>query len=116
MWLAKPRVQRFWGEYDSEFLNRALSSSHSFPAIGLWDGVPFGYFEIYWVKEDVLGQTLGHEANDWDRGLHMFVGEEWARGRVPSWLSGLVHWCFCLDMRTMSVCLEPRVDNEKYAA
>jgi hypothetical protein len=79
----------------------------------MWDGVPFGYFEIYWVKEDPLGQKLGDLIGDWDRGLHILVGEEWARGRVPTWLSSLVHWCLTADFRTMSICLEPRVDNER---
>ncbi|ROV92176.1 hypothetical protein VMCG_09286 [Cytospora schulzeri] len=93
MWLSNPRVAKFWGGYVPNFLTNALASRHSFPAIGMWDGVPFGYFEIYWVKEDVLGRYA--DADDWDRGLHVFVGEEWARG-------------------TMSVCIEPRVDNQRF--
>ncbi|KAH8882345.1 hypothetical protein GQ53DRAFT_753806 [Thozetella sp. PMI_491] len=114
-WMANPRVQRFWGAYEPNFLSNALSSRHSFPAIGLWDGVPFGYFEIYWVKEDVLGRYVGgNEIGDWDRGYHIFVGEEWARGRAPTWLSSLVHWSFCADYRTTSICIEPRVDNERF--
>jgi N5-hydroxyornithine acetyltransferase len=113
-WLSKPRVQEFWGAYTPNFLENALCSKHSFPAIGMWDGVPFGYFEIYWVKEDALGRHMGGEANDWDRGLHLLVGEEWARGRVAVWSTALIHWCLAVDYRTMNVCLEPRVDNQKY--
>ena len=112
-WLSKPRVSKFWGEFTDEFLTTAISSRHSFPVIGMWDGVPFGYFEIYWVKEDVLGRQLGSDSGDWDRGLHVIVGEEWARNRVSSWLSSLVHWCLTADYRTMNVCLEPRVDNDR---
>lgn len=114
MWMSNPRVKAFWGEYTASFLDNALSCAHSFPVIGLWDGVPFGYFEIYWVKEDVLGQSLGSEVQEFDRGLHVLVGEEWARGRVPTWLTGLAHWVFTADYRTMNVCLEPRVDNERF--
>lgn len=110
-WLGRPRVQAFWGAYDAGFLPAALRSRHSFPAIGLWDGVPFGYFELYWVKEDALGRRF--DAADFDRGLHVLVGEDWARGRVPAWLSSLVHYCWQADYRTMNVCLEPRVDNER---
>ncbi|KAL6852565.1 hypothetical protein ACO1O0_007111 [Amphichorda felina] len=113
MWLNNPRVKQFWGDYKHSFLHKALDSTHSFPAIGLWDGVPFGYFEIYWVKEDILGKHLGGEAEDWDRGLHVLIGEEWARGRVQKWLTALVHWCFAADYRTMNTCLEPRIDNER---
>ncbi|KAK2779382.1 lysine N-acyltransferase [Colletotrichum kahawae] len=113
-WLANPRVQEFWGDYTPNFLENALSSKHSFPVIGMWDGIPFGYFEIYWVKEDILGQKLGNDADNWDRGIHLFIGEEWARGRVPAWLSSLVHWCLTDDYRTMNVCLEPRIDNTRF--
>ncbi|KAM3503176.1 hypothetical protein MY11210_008813 [Beauveria gryllotalpidicola] len=112
-WFAKPRVSAFWGKFTPEFLPNAVKLKHSFPAIGLWDGVPFGYFEIYWVKEDILGKVLGGEAGDFDRGLHVMVGEEWARGRASEWMTGLVHWCLTTDMRTMNVCLEPRIDNER---
>lgn len=110
-WLSKPRVAKFWGGYVPDFLNNVLASRHSFPVIGMWDGVPFGYFEIYWVKEDILGRYA--DADDWDRGLHVFIGEEWARGFVEIWLSSLVHWMLSADYRTMSVCIEPRVDNER---
>lgn len=109
MWLSNPRVAKFWGGYVPNFLTNALASRHSFPAIGMWDGVPFGYFEIYWVKEDILGRYAN--VDDFDRGIHVFVGEEWARGRVSSWMSSLVHWILCADNRTMGVCIEPRVDN-----
>lgn len=113
-WMAKPRVSEFWGDYHGEFLSNVLNMAHSFPVIALWDGIPFGYFEIYWVKEDILGQNLGREADDWDRGLHVLIGEEWARGRVPVWLSSLIHWCLTSDYRTMSICLEPRIDNARF--
>ncbi|KAG5927062.1 hypothetical protein E4U42_002649 [Claviceps africana] len=112
-WFRNPRVGEFWGDYVPDFLETGLGSKHSFPVIGLWDGVPFGYFEVYWVKEDVLGRHVGSEAGDWDRGVHIMVGEEWSRGRVAAWLTSLVHWCFTTDCRTMNVCLEPRVDNKR---
>lgn len=114
-WLSNPRVSAFWGEYMENFLPAILGSRHSFPVIGMWDGVPFGYFEIYWVKEDVLGKYSG-AADDYDRGFHVLIGEDWARGRVQPWLSGLVHYCLCADYRTNSVCIEPRVDNERSVA
>ncbi|KAK4161738.1 acyl-CoA N-acyltransferase [Cladorrhinum sp. PSN259] len=114
-WFGNPRVSAFWGEYPPTMLSTALQSRHSFPVIGMWDGVPFGYFELYWVKEDILGRYAGGSAiDDFDRGLHVLIGEEWARGRVQSWLTSLVHWAFCADNRTMSVCLEPRVDNARF--
>jgi hypothetical protein len=98
-----------------KFLEDSLSNRHSFPAFGCWDGRPFGYFEIYWVKEDKLGRLLGGDVGNYARGLHVLVGEKEFRGphRVRIWLDALVHYCWIADNRTETVVLEPRVDNEK---
>jgi len=120
-WMNSERVYKFWGcsgpqNVQETFLQSNLKSKHSFPVIGLWDGKPFGYFEIYWVKEDILGNHLGNGADDYDRGLHVLVGEENFRGknRVKCWITALAHWAFVQDYRTNAVVLEPRVDNERY--
>lgn len=119
-WMNDPRVAYSWGEegpesHQEQFLRGGLEKSHSFPVIGCWDGKPFGYFEIYWVKEDTLGKHLGGAVGDWDRGLHCLVGEPEFRGqhRVKIWLSALIHYCWLSDMRTNTVMMEPRVDNVK---
>ncbi|WPG98794.1 n(6)-hydroxylysine o-acetyltransferase [Acrodontium crateriforme] len=124
-WMNNPRVAYAWGEsgpmaHQEAFLRAHLSNKHSFPVIGSFDGKPFGYFEIYWAKEDNLAAhvatTQGAGAiDDWDRGLHVLVGEQAFRGpeRVKVWLSALVHHCFLADLRTSKVVMEPRVDNEK---
>jgi len=93
-----------------------ISSPRTLPAIGLWDGKPFGYFEIYWVKEDILGKHLGDRAGDYDRGVHVLVGENDFRGkqRVKAWITSLAHWAFMQDYRTNAVVLEPRIDNERF--
>ncbi|KAF2001890.1 aerobactin siderophore biosynthesis protein iucB [Amniculicola lignicola CBS 123094] len=120
-WMNDPRVSHFWGEdgpqsHQEEFLKNALSSKHLFPVIGCWDGKPFGFFELYWVKEDQLGKYLPH-VGDYDRGIHALVGEQEFRGmhRVKVWISALVHYMWLADNRTDTVILEPRVDNEKLA-
>ncbi|TVY81613.1 N(6)-hydroxylysine O-acetyltransferase [Lachnellula suecica] len=122
-WMNDSRVSRFWGcsgsqKVQEDFLRTNLTSNHSFPAIGLWDGKPFGYFELYWVKEDILGKHLGDGAGDFDRGIHVLVGEQEFRGkhRVQCWITALAHWAFVQDYRTNAVVLEPRVDNEKFIA
>ncbi|EMC98513.1 hypothetical protein BAUCODRAFT_66078 [Baudoinia panamericana UAMH 10762] len=125
-WMNDPRVSHSWGEHgpiahQEAFLKHNLASRHSIPVIGCFDGHPFGYFEIYWVKEDRLSAHLGNSGNsgggcgDWDRGLHVLVGEQEFRGqhRVRVWLSGLVHYCWLADLRTGGVLMEPRVDNGK---
>ncbi|RMZ74551.1 siderophore biosynthesis [Pyrenophora seminiperda CCB06] len=120
-WMNDPRVAHFWAEdgpqsHQEEFLRRGLQSKNSFPVIGCWDGKPFGYFELYWVKEDNLGKYLPM-VSDYDRGFHCLVGEQEFRGahRVRIWLSALVHYCWLADNRTERVMLEPRVDNAKLA-
>ena len=120
-WMNNPRVSDAWGvsgplEVQESFLINGLNDRHSFPVIGCWDGKPFGYFEIYWVKEDHLGRHLSSkDAGDFDRGFHALVGEQEFRGkhRVKVWMSALVHYCWLADMRTEKVFVEPRVDNEK---
>lgn len=119
-WMNDPRVSYSWGEdgpieHQEEFLKHGLTSRHSMPVIGCFDGKPFGFFEIYWVKEDRLAQYLGGDVGDWDRGLHVLVGEEEFRGphRIKVWLSALIHYCLLADSRTNAVMLEPRVDNVK---
>ncbi|KAL6702915.1 hypothetical protein ACN47E_000816 [Coniothyrium glycines] len=120
-WMNDSRVSHFWGEagpqsHQEQFLKNGLRSKNSFPVIGCWDGKPFGYFEIYWVKEDNLGKYLP-VVGEYDRGFHCLVGEQDFRGahRVKIWLSALVHYCWLADNRTERVLLEPRVDNEKLA-
>ncbi|KAK8215430.1 hypothetical protein M8818_002051 [Zalaria obscura] len=119
-WMNDPRVAYSWGEqgdlaHQEAFLKAGLESRHSFPVIGCFDGKPFGYFEIYWVKEDRLGMYLGGNVDNYDRGIHVLVGEQEFRGphRIRVWLSALVHYCWLADKRTEAVVLEPRVDNEK---
>lgn len=135
-WMNDPRVAEFWGEDGGDiektrgFLKKGLESQHCYPVIGSWDGEPFGYFEVYWVKEDALGKFVT-DCDNWDRGVHCLVGEQKFRGphRVGVWISSLVHckfiWMvlgdtlliaadmFLSDPRTQAVMLEPRVDNEK---
>ena len=118
-WMNDPLVAHSWGEdgpieHQQEFLKHGLTSKHSFPVIGCFDGKPFGFFEIYWVKEDRLGALIDN-VGDWDRGFHLLVGEKEFRGphRVRVWLSALVHYCWLADLRTNVAMLEPRVDNAK---
>ena len=118
-WMNDDRVNAAWGvggpvSTQEQFLRANLLNRHSFPVIGCWDGKPFGYFEIYWVKEDTLGRHAGG-IEDWDRGIHVLVGEQEFRGpeRVKVWMSALIHFCFLADSRTQRVLAEPRVDNTK---
>ncbi|KMU77672.1 aerobactin siderophore biosynthesis protein iucB [Coccidioides immitis H538.4] len=119
-WMNNPRINAAWGaagprSIQDAFLRKQLTSTFSFPALGCWDGKPFGYFEIYWIKEANIAKLLLSPVGNWDRGFHCLIGEEEYRSshRVQIWLSALVHYCWLADNRTENVILEPRVDNER---
>ncbi|EWC45292.1 hypothetical protein DRE_06019 [Drechslerella stenobrocha 248] len=142
-WMNNPRVAEFWGEqgpveHQQQFLEKCLASQHSFTAIGSWNDLDSSggltdwrdacFFDIYWVKEDHLAR-YANNVQDWDRGVHLLVGEDWARGRSRAWLDSIIHCkfaprspqrplqltraadIFLADPRTQSIFLEPRLDN-----
>jgi acetyl CoA:N6-hydroxylysine acetyl transferase len=117
-WMNDPRVARFWelsGDRDhhARYLASILTDPHVHPLIGLFNDAPFGYFEAYWAKEDRIAPF--YAVDDYDRGIHMLVGEDRWRGpqRVAAWLPSLVHYLFLADSRTRNVVAEPRADNAK---
>ncbi|MNO79543.1 N(6)-hydroxylysine O-acetyltransferase [compost metagenome] len=117
-WQNNPRVEAFWQEGGSlqqhrEYLCKLEADAHTVTLIGSFDDEPFAYFEAYWAKEDRIAPF--YPADDYDRGIHMLVGEEGHRGphKVASWLSALVHYLFLDDPRTQRVVAEPRADNGK---
>ena len=121
LWMNDPRVARFWeeeGDVDKHrrFIANALADPHVHPLIGCLDGQPFAYFEVYWAKEDRIAPF--YAVGDYDRGVHMLVGEAWARGpqHVAAWLPSLIHYILLDDPRTHVVVCEPRVDNARMIA
>jgi len=117
-WHNNPRVSAFWelaGSKDMhrEYLQKVTADAHMHPVFGCFDDKPFGYFEIYWAKEDRIAPY--YDVDDYDRGVHMLVGDEQLRGphRVAAWLPSLVHFMFLDDPRTRHVVAEPRADNAK---
>lgn len=120
-WMNNPRVNAAWGiagprDSQDRFLKDQLMDRHSFPVLGCWNGKPFGYFEIYWIKEDRLGGLIGGSVDDWDRGLKFLVynDEDRVSTKAQIWISALVHYCFLVDNRTHNIIMEPRIDSERY--
>jgi acetyl CoA:N6-hydroxylysine acetyl transferase len=100
-------------EQHREYLSKLDADPHTLTLIGCFDDQPFAYFEAYWAKEDRIAPF--YDVDNYDRGIHMLVGEENHRGphKVASWLSALVHYLFLDDPRTQRVVAEPRADNAK---
>lgn len=115
-WQNSARVAAFWqeeGDLDKHrrYLQELLDDPRVLPLIGCFDDQPFAYYEAYWAKEDRIAPF--YDVGDYDRGIHMLVGEENHRGphKVASWLSALTHYLFLDDPRTQRVVAEPRADN-----
>lgn len=120
-WQNSPRVLAFWQEGGSldhhrAYLQRLADDPHTLTLVGCFDDEPFAYFEAYWAKEDRIAPF--YAVDDYDRGIHMLVGEEHHRGphKVAAWLAGLTHYLFLDDPRTRRVVAEPRADNARMIA
>lgn len=117
-WMNDGRVAFFWELAQSEtelaaYLDKLNKDPHAFGLIGCYDGDPFGYFEIYWAKEDRLGSY--YDADDFDRGWHGLVGNRRHLGHAKTlaWLRGLTHYLFIDDIRTRRVVGEPKASHTK---
>lgn len=115
-WMNDPRVASFWNEEgDLEkhraYLSGLIADPHMLPMIGSFDDAPFAYFEIYWAKENRIAPF--YDADDWDRGWHVAVGEEAVRGRayISAWLPSLMHYLFLDDPRTQRIVGEPAASH-----
>lgn len=117
-WQNSARVAAFWQEEGDlathrRYLEELACDPRVLTLIGCFDDQPFAYYEAYWAKEDRIAPF--YEVGDYDRGIHMLVGEESHRGphKVASWLSALTHYLFLDDPRTQRVVAEPRADNAR---
>lgn len=117
-WQNKPRVNEFWEEAGTLDEHRAhlgnlAADPHCLQLIGCFDGEPFGFFDVYWAREDRIGPWC--DAAFYDRGIHMLVGEDHHRGphKIGCWLPSLVHYLFLDEPRTARIVSEPRSDNDR---
>ncbi|MGG6894976.1 MULTISPECIES: GNAT family N-acetyltransferase [Rhizobium] len=111
-WMNDPRVAAIWEDsgdlsYHRDFIAGRLADPRTLPLIGTFGGVPFGYFELYWAKEDRIGPH--YDADGFDRGWHVAIGEDNFRGKafVSAWLPSLMHYMFLADPRTRRIVGEP---------
>jgi acetyl CoA:N6-hydroxylysine acetyl transferase len=117
-WMNDEQVNAIWedgGDREKHLaiLEERLHDPHMLALIGHFDGVPFGYFEVYWAKENRLGPY--YDAQDYDRGWHVAIGEPAYRGKqwITAWLPSLMHFIFLDDPRTQRIVGEPRASHEQ---
>lgn len=117
-WMNDPAVAHFWQEEGDLAKHRAYLQAverdpHMSSLIACLDGQPFGYFEVYWAKENRLAPF--YDADDFDRGWHVLIGEPAYRGKpyATAWLPSISHYLFLSDSRTQRVMGEPRSDHHR---
>lgn len=117
-WMNQPRVDEFWHEagdmaYHERYLAGMIADPHVIPLIARFEEQSFGYFEVYWAKEDIIGPFCA--AGDYDRGCHVIIGEETCRGRgwFTAWLPSLLHFMFLDDPRTERIVQEPDIKHSR---
>lgn len=117
-WMNDPVVAAAWREEGDlarhhAYLEGLEADPHVITIVACLDNEAFGYFEVYWAKEDRLAPF--YDVDDFDRGWHVLIGEPAFRGKpfVSAWLPSISHYLFLNDCRTQRIVIEPRVDNYK---
>ncbi|KAG6887818.1 hypothetical protein C0992_010578 [Termitomyces sp. T32_za158] len=82
-WHNDERINSAWGERGSlethrDYIRGLLADPGVVPIMMRWNGELMGYVEIVWVKENHVAQYYPSDLSvgDWERGLHVLVGEE----------------------------------------
>jgi acetyl CoA:N6-hydroxylysine acetyl transferase len=111
-WMNDKQVNLVWEDAGNLATHRRIleerrDDPHMLALIAALDGKTFGYFEVYWAKENRLGPF--YEANDYDRGWHVAIGEPACRGKqfIAAWLPSLMHFMFLDEARTQRIVGEP---------
>ena len=117
-WHNQPRVANFWELAQpkaelQQYIEKSLRDPHTLPMIAEADGVPVGYFEMYWTREDRLAPY--YESESFDRGFHFLIGNREFLGfkNTDAMLKALAHFLFIDEIRTRKLMAEPRSDNAK---
>jgi len=117
-WQNDPRVAAFFEEAGTleahcKSLQTLIADPHILPVIGSLNARDFGYFELYWARENRIGGV--YDAEPWDRGWHVLIGEDDMRGAdyVTAWMPSLMHYMFLAEPRTQALMGEPKASHLK---
>ncbi|KAI0072067.1 hypothetical protein K474DRAFT_1668261 [Panus rudis PR-1116 ss-1] len=119
-WHNHPLVNKGWGEAGPiekhrKYLKDLIADPAVLPLMMSWDGELMGYTELVYIKENHVAQHIQDGARDYDRGLHVLVGEDKFRGadRSVAWFGALLHYLLLADPRTERVIGEPKAANPR---
>jgi hypothetical protein len=115
-WHNDPRVNKAWQEQGTvdthrRYIETMYADPHAIPCMYSWDGELFGYIEINYTKEDHVATFMPSDqpAGDWDRGIHILVGEDkfLGGGRCAYPYSP----CFSIDILTWESLYSQNLDS-----
>ncbi len=115
-WMNDPEVARFWEmawprEWIDRYLCQQLGSLHSVPYLGVLNGKPMSYWELYRAEQDRLAEH--YPARRGDTGVHLLLGPAGYRGRGlgVALLRAVSDWQLSTDAER--VVAEPDVSNTR---
>ncbi|MET7641598.1 GNAT family N-acetyltransferase [Streptomyces sp. NPDC005438] len=117
-WMNDPVVARFWEmphppDRIAGHLRQQLASAHSLPFLGLLDGEPMSYWELYRADLDFLAEH--YQPRPFDLGVHLLLGPSRFRGRGlgAAMLRTVAEWQLAVEPRAERVLAEPDVTNHR---
>ncbi|MFF4660479.1 GNAT family N-acetyltransferase [Streptomyces sp. NPDC001381] len=83
-WMNEPAVAAFWElagplALTERHLRQLADAGHSHPCLGVLEGTPMSYWEIYRADLDPLARHYPARAHD--TGIHLLIGDAATRGR-----------------------------------
>ncbi len=116
-WMNDPEVAAFWeldgppGTTEQHLREQIEGDGRSVPCMGLLDGTPMSYWEVYRADLDPL--ALHYPARPHDTGVHLLLGPSRARGRGLGsvLLAALAERILQVRPRCNRVVAEPDVRN-----
>lgn len=116
-WMHEAHVISYW-QMDISFeeykkhLELSLTDAHQKLLLGNINGRPVSYWEIYWVKNDLIDGYYDFDA--FDQGIHLLIGNKdyLGKGYIYPLLMTILHHQFQVS-KTEKVMAEPDIQNEK---